>query len=155
MFNAIFNLIWVIFVAVSFIGRRQWSTRIKPPTCRKSLTNFITYYCIVYTSPWAGIVLTPLVMIGTYCTGSCKSNHHTTTTMKKEYACAFWYKLCDRMVVGFTTTWAIIPTITKVVSLNPSNGDVCSIQHYVIRFVNDLLQVGNFLKFSPPMKLVI
>ena len=29
-------------VAVSFIGGGNWSTRRKPPTCHKSLTNFIT-----------------------------------------------------------------------------------------------------------------
>jgi hypothetical protein len=29
-------------MAVSFIGGGNWSTRRKPPTCRKSLTNFIT-----------------------------------------------------------------------------------------------------------------
>jgi len=29
-------------VAVSFIGGGNRSTRRKPPTCRKSLTNFIT-----------------------------------------------------------------------------------------------------------------
>ena len=29
---------------------------------------------------WAGIELTTLVVIGTYCTGSCKSNYHTITT---------------------------------------------------------------------------
>jgi hypothetical protein len=29
-------------VAVSFIGGGNWSTRRKAPTCRKSLTNFIT-----------------------------------------------------------------------------------------------------------------
>ena len=29
-------------VTVSFIGGRNRSTRRKPPTCRKSLTNFIT-----------------------------------------------------------------------------------------------------------------
>jgi hypothetical protein len=29
-------------VAVSFIGGRNRNTRRKPPTCRKSLTNFIT-----------------------------------------------------------------------------------------------------------------
>ena len=30
----------------------------KPPTCRKPLTNFITYCCIEYTSPWTGFELT-------------------------------------------------------------------------------------------------
>jgi hypothetical protein len=49
------------------------------PTCRKSLTNFITSCCIEYTSPWTGFELTTLVMIGTDCTGSCKCNYHMTT----------------------------------------------------------------------------
>ena len=37
---------WYI-VAVSFIGDGNWGTQRKPPTCRKSLTNFIiTRYVI-------------------------------------------------------------------------------------------------------------
>jgi hypothetical protein len=44
----------------------------------------------------------------------------------------------DHMVVGFTTT-------CTVVSLNPTNSEVYSIQHYVIKFVSDLRQVGGFL----------
>ena len=39
VFNATFNDISVIFVAVSFIGGGD---RRKPQTCRKSLANFIT-----------------------------------------------------------------------------------------------------------------
>jgi hypothetical protein len=42
------------------------------------------------------------------------------------------------------------------VSLNPVRGEVYSIQHYVIKFVSDLRQVGGFLRvlqFSPPIKL--
>ena len=35
-------------VAVSFIDGGTWSTRRKPPTCRKSLTNFITLCCVEY-----------------------------------------------------------------------------------------------------------
>jgi hypothetical protein len=50
---------------------------------------------------------------------------------------------CDRMVVGFTTNYAIsVPIVTKVVSLYPSHGEVYSIHHYVIKFVSDLWQVG-------------
>jgi hypothetical protein len=41
-------------------------------TCRQSLTNFIT--CV-------GFELTTLVVIGTDCTGSLKSNYHMITTM--------------------------------------------------------------------------
>jgi hypothetical protein len=51
----------------------------------------------------------------------------------------------DRMVVGFITT--------EVVSSNPAHGDVYSIQHYVIKLVSDLRQVGGFLWFPPPVKL--
>ena len=43
--------------------------------------NFITYCWIEYTSPWTGFGLTMLVVIGTNCTGSCKSTYHTVTTM--------------------------------------------------------------------------
>ena len=44
----------------------------------------------------------------------------------------------DRMVVAFTTTYAISAYTTKVVSSNPVNGEVYSMQHYVIKFVSDL-----------------
>jgi len=45
---------------------------------------------------------------------------------------------------------------TNVVSLNPVHGEVYSIQHYVIKFVSDLWQIGDFLQvlwFPPPIKL--
>jgi hypothetical protein len=34
----------------------------------------------------------------------------------------------------------------NVVSLNPTHGEVYSIQHHVIKFVSDLRQVGGFLR---------
>jgi hypothetical protein len=49
-----------------------------------------------------------------------------------------------------------IPVITKVVSTNSAHGEVYSIQHYVIKLVSDLRQVGGFireLRFPPPIKL--
>jgi hypothetical protein len=49
-----------------------------------------------------------------------------------------------------------VPITTKVVSLNPVPGEVYTIQHYVIKFVSDLRQVGGFLqvlRFPPPIKL--
>jgi hypothetical protein len=45
---------------------------------------------------------------------------------------------------------------TKVVSSNPTNGEVYSIQHYVVKFVIDYRQAGGFLcvlRFLPPIKL--
>ena len=58
---------------------------------------------------------------------------------------------CGRMVVGFTNTYGISATITtKVMSLNPSHGEVYLIQLYVIKFVCGFLQI---LRFPPPVQL--
>ena len=49
-----------------------------------------------------------------------------------------------------------MPITTNVVSSNPADGEVYSIQHYVIKFVSDLRQVGGFLRvllFPQPIKL--
>ena len=49
-----------------------------------------------------------------------------------------------------------VPITTKVVSSNPVHCEVYSIQHYVIKFVSDLRQLGGFLRvlqFPPPIKL--
>ena len=62
----------------------------------------------------------------------------------------------DRMVVGFKTTYAISAYRHKGRELKPRSGRVYSIQHYVIKFVNDLRQVGGFLRvlqLPPPIKL--
>ena len=66
-------------MAVSFIGG---GNRRKPPTCHKSLTIFITWCCIEYTSPWTGFELTTLVVLSTDYTGSCKSYYRAMTTMQ-------------------------------------------------------------------------
>jgi hypothetical protein len=59
----------------------------------------------------------------------------------------------DLIVDGFTTTVQSVPFSIKVVSSNPVRDEVYSIQHYVIKFVSDLRQVGGFLRvlqFPPP-----
>jgi hypothetical protein len=50
---------------------------IKPPTCHKSLTNFIIKCSIESTSSWAGFEITALVVIGTDCIGSILSGIRT------------------------------------------------------------------------------
>ena len=50
----------------------------------------------------------------------------------------------DRVVVGFTTTYAI------------SDGEVYSIQHFMIKFVSDMREVVGFLpklRFPPQIKM--
>ena len=63
---------------ISFIGGGTRSIHRKPPTCRVP----DKLYCIMLHRvdlAWAGFELTTLVVIGTDCIGSCKSNYHTIT----------------------------------------------------------------------------
>jgi hypothetical protein len=70
------STIFQLYHGGEFISGGNRSTWGKPPTCRKLLTNFITQCCIEYTSPWAGLEITRLKVIGTDCTGSCKSSYY-------------------------------------------------------------------------------
>ena len=50
----------------------------------------------------------------------------------------------------------LAPITTNVVSSNSADGEVYSIQQYVIKFVRDVQQVGGFLRvlrFPPLIKL--
>jgi hypothetical protein len=49
--NATFNNIPVILWRSALLMEETGVAGKKPPTCYKSLTNFITYCCIEYTSP--------------------------------------------------------------------------------------------------------
>jgi hypothetical protein len=51
---------------------------------------------------------------------------------------------CDRMVVGFTTTYAIGANHHWCCEFESRSGR--GVQHYVIKFVSDLRQVGGFLR---------
>jgi hypothetical protein len=56
------------------------------------------------------------------------------------------------VVIGTDCTVVVNPTVSS----NPVHGEVYSIQHYVIKFVGDLRQVGGFLRvlrFPPPITL--
>ena len=65
------------------------------------------------------------------------------------------------MIMNFYCLWLLdlqlhvqsVPIAIKVVSSKPVHVEVYSIQHYVIRFVSDLRQVGGFLRFASPIKL--
>ena len=51
----------------------------------------------------------------------------------------------DRTVLGFTTiSLQAVPITTTIMGSNPAHGEVYSIQHYMIKFVSDLRQVGGF-----------
>jgi hypothetical protein len=61
------------------------------------------------------------------------------------------------MVVRFTTiSIQSVPITEKAVIPNPAHDEVLSKQHYMIKLVSDLRQVGGFhriLRFPPPIKL--
>ena len=76
----------------------------------------------------------------------------------------FWYlqtflkqiRSCHGRVVLDLLSVQSVLIITKAVSSNPAEGEVYSIQHYVIKFASDLRQVGGFhwvLRFPPSIKL--
>jgi len=60
------------------------------------------------------------------------------------------------MVIGFITTYAVSASIAiNDGSSNPAKTRL-PIQHYVIKFVSDVRQVGGFLRvlwFPPPIKM--
>ena len=73
--------------------------------CRKSLTKLITSSCIKYTLPWTGFELTTLVVIGTDCTGSCKSNYHTITAITAPVSTGYFWSPSKVFIVIITEEW--------------------------------------------------
>ena len=127
VFNATFNNIFQPYRDNQFIGGGNQSNRWKAPTCHKSLTNFITQCCIEYTSQYTGFELTTLVVIGTDCTCSCKSNYHDRSWQETS-----WYS----MYLLIVHLWNINITIMFcrydfdfLQSIQPS---ICLIQSMII-----------------------
>ena len=60
---------------------------------------------IEYTSPWTGFELTTLVVMGTDCPGSCKSNYHMITTTTTPFSLliylSIWIFLCKTKLQRF------------------------------------------------------
>ena len=58
--------------------------------------------------------------------------------------CFYWQRGChghDHMVVGCTVQ--SLPIATNLVRLNPADGEVYSLQHYVINFVRIIYKMKN------------
>jgi hypothetical protein len=102
-------------VTVSFIGGGNRRTQTKPPTCCKSLTNFITYRVHLAIG---GFELTTFVVIKTDCTGSRKSNYHTITTT-------------------MAPTWGLVlPSENRFLAINQAIADIiynrqCPASHFL------------------------
>ena len=95
------STIFHYIVDVYFIGGVNRSTWKKP-------SNYFASHrqtCIEYTSQWAGFELRTLVVIGTNCTGSCKSNYHTITITTASYKSSYNLHLLHFL---YTCTWCNI-----------------------------------------------
>jgi hypothetical protein len=76
-FNNISAMSWQFVLLVEEIGVPGENHR--PVTSNwQTLSHNVVH--VVCTSPWKGFQLTTLVVIGTDCTDSCKSNYHTFMT---------------------------------------------------------------------------
>jgi hypothetical protein len=77
-----------------------------------------------------------------------KTSQYRSLSLVFVFTCVFF-----RMFVVIVES---VPITTKVVSSSSAHGDVYSIQHYLIKFVSDLRQVGGFLRvlrYPSPIKL--
>ena len=81
--------------------------------------------------------------------------NHSVHLMKSHWI-GLKYNYCrGRMVVGFTTIYAISVYHHWRCDFESRSGEMYSKQQYMIKFVSDLRQVGGFLRvlrFPPPIK---
>ena len=57
--------------------------------------------CMEYTLPWVGFKLTMLVVIGTNCTRSWKSNYHTSWSMRVHDQLSTFQSICPKPLAQF------------------------------------------------------
>ena len=88
VFNATFNNIPVISWQSAVLVEE---TGIPGENHRPAASHWPTLCCIEYISPSTGFKLTTVVVIGTACTGSCKSKDHTITTTTYPKVLLSWY----------------------------------------------------------------
>jgi hypothetical protein len=142
-----------IVVSNTSWGRHVFYWWRKPTNCRKSLTNFITYCCIVYTSPRTRLECTTLVVIGTarlvvnpttIRSWTWRPQDVFDTTIRKQTS-QHGTKNVRHMIGQHERLERAVPITTNVVHSNLVRGEVYTIQQYVIKFVSDLRQLVGFL----------
>ena len=94
VFNATFKQLFRYIVEVSFISGENRSTRRKTTDLPQVITNKLDHIILYRVHlTWAGFELTTLVVIGTDCTGSYKSNYQPYNDDHDDPSILYeWYK---------------------------------------------------------------
>ena len=84
-----FGLVWFVVFYATFINLSiiPWQSVLLVEETGVPREIHQLYHIMLYPSPWSRFELTTLVVIGTDCIGSCKSNYHmiTAMTLKQEF----------------------------------------------------------------------
>jgi hypothetical protein len=123
VFSATFNNIsvisWQSVLLMEETGVPGWNHRPVASYWQTLSHNVV----IDYTSPWTWFEITTLVVIGTDCTGGCKSNFHTITSMMApqiDMKYVYKYKL-EVMIIMFTYCTKIYMTSKRNMWFSPYN----------------------------------
>jgi hypothetical protein len=118
------------------------------------------YFVFVFANCWFPVFCGSLFAFFSFC---CLSFYNLQLLIAPFASSVFhcslslplWYlRRFLSIVVGFTTTYAVSSYHHWCFEFESRSGR--SVQHYVIKFVSDLRQVGSFLRvhrFLPPIKL--
>jgi len=79
--STLFSIIFQLYGAGKFYWWRKHEYTEKTNNLPQVTDNLITLCCIEYSSAWARFERITVVVIGTDCKCSCKSNYHTIMTM--------------------------------------------------------------------------
>jgi hypothetical protein len=129
---------------VIFIGGGNRNILRKPPTCCKSLTNFQLHSFLSWNIVESGV--------------KCHNTNPNPLRILKKYTFDLYmyyrFNIGSCCCVSLINIWLyMFNQFLSLLNLIPTYGKMHSRQHYVIKFVSDLQQVGGFLRLSTIFQL--